>query len=45
MVAVYNHIDVANVIGFQDDCGSRRASIEALPQLGRGRGWSEGIKN
>ena len=44
MVAAHEQIDVANVIGLENNDGGGRASVEALPELSRIGGRRQGIE-
>jgi hypothetical protein len=45
IIAAHEQIDVANVIGLENDDGGRGASVEALPELGCDFGRSKRIQN
>ena len=44
LIAEREEIDIANVIGLENDDGSRRASVEPLPKLGCAFGGSKRIE-
>jgi hypothetical protein len=44
VVAPDEEVDVADVVGLEDDDGRRRAGVEPLPDVARSLGWGERVE-